>query len=248
MFTKIHERLGTAGFVISIVALVAALSGGAYAASGGLTGKQKKEVTKIAKQYAGKPGAAGPTGPAGPAGAPGAKGEVGAKGDTGNQGIQGVPGPPGTPGGFTDTLPFEATETGTFLIPEVNSGTIPGGGVVNANISFNIPLASGLDESHVIFVRPSEAVPAECQNAEHAGTASPLNPEADPGYLCVFAQVLTGIRPPAPGEEPEERPVTIRSVDRSLGASPFGAYLFMEPEGGATSVFANGSWAATGSE
>ena len=52
MLTRIHRKLGTAGFVISIVALVAALGGGAYAASGGLTGKQKKEVEKIAKKYA----------------------------------------------------------------------------------------------------------------------------------------------------------------------------------------------------
>ena len=33
MFDRIHQKLGTAGFVISIVALVAALGGGAYAAS-----------------------------------------------------------------------------------------------------------------------------------------------------------------------------------------------------------------------
>jgi Collagen triple helix repeat (20 copies) len=84
MFNRIHQKLGTAGFIISIVALVAALGGGAYAASGGLSGKQKKEVEKISKKYAGKPGptgatgpagAAGPTGPAGTPGTPGAKGE-----------------------------------------------------------------------------------------------------------------------------------------------------------------------------
>ncbi|HEX3042787.1 MAG TPA: hypothetical protein VHP56_11935 [Solirubrobacterales bacterium] len=87
MFTKIHEKLGTAGFVISIVALVAALSGGAYAASGALTGKQKKEVTKIAKQYAGKPGAPGAQGPAGAAGPAGPKGDTGSAGSAGAAGV-----------------------------------------------------------------------------------------------------------------------------------------------------------------
>ena len=56
MLTQLRSQFGTAGLVVAIVALIAALAGGAYAASGGLTGKQKKEVTKIAKQNAGKPG------------------------------------------------------------------------------------------------------------------------------------------------------------------------------------------------
>ena len=82
--SRIHQKLGTAGFVISIVALVAAMGGGAYAASGGLNGKQKKEVEKIAKKYAGKPGAAGPAG---------SNGSNGAKGDTGATGAEGKQGP-----------------------------------------------------------------------------------------------------------------------------------------------------------
>jgi hypothetical protein len=100
MISRIHGKLGTAGFIISIVALVAALGGGAYAASGGLTGKQKKEVEKIAKKYAGKPGATGATGAAGAkgdSGAAGAKGDTGAKGETGAPGSNGV-GTPGTNG------------------------------------------------------------------------------------------------------------------------------------------------------
>jgi hypothetical protein len=86
---SIHEKLGTAGFIISIIALVAALGGSAFAAKGALTHKQKKEVRKIAKKeakreaqteakkYAGKPGPAG------------AKGDTGAKGDRGAKGAVG---------------------------------------------------------------------------------------------------------------------------------------------------------------
>lgn len=98
MFSKLHDRVGTAGLIVAIVALVVALSGTAIAASGALTGKQKKEVEKIAKKYAGKRGRKGPkgpagaTGPGGPAGPAGGAGQAGAKGDTGAAGNNGGPG------------------------------------------------------------------------------------------------------------------------------------------------------------
>lgn len=93
MFSRIHEKLGTAGFIIAIVALVAALSGGAYAAKSGLSGKEKKEVQKIAKKeatkFAGKPGANGAAGPAGPVGPAGANGKDGSNGTNGTPGAAG---------------------------------------------------------------------------------------------------------------------------------------------------------------
>jgi hypothetical protein len=91
MLSKLHQRLGTAGFVIAIVALIAALAGTAFAAAG-LNSTQKKQVTKIAKKYAGKPGAPGPAGTVGPQGA---KGDTGAKGDPGQNGKDGSEGPAG---------------------------------------------------------------------------------------------------------------------------------------------------------
>lgn len=39
MLNRIREQFGTAGLVISVVALVFAMVGGAYAANGGLTSK-----------------------------------------------------------------------------------------------------------------------------------------------------------------------------------------------------------------
>jgi hypothetical protein len=95
LLSRIHQKLGTASFIISIVALIAALGGGAYAASGGLSGKQKKEVEKIAKKYAGKPGVAGAPGAPGPTGA---KGDAGAPGGNGTNGSPGSSGSPGTDG------------------------------------------------------------------------------------------------------------------------------------------------------
>lgn len=92
---KIRERLGTAGFVISIVALLVALGGGAYAATGALTGTQKKEVKRIVQTEAKKFATGGPQGPPGSAGA---NGPAGAKGDTGAAGAQGPAGPAGAEG------------------------------------------------------------------------------------------------------------------------------------------------------
>lgn len=90
MLRRLHDRLGTAGVVISVIALVAALTGTAFAASGALTSKQKKEVTKIAKKYAGKPGAQGAAGPQGPAGPKGDSGSAGKDGANGTNGTNGV--------------------------------------------------------------------------------------------------------------------------------------------------------------
>lgn len=95
MFSQLRARVGTAGLFVAVVALVAALAGGAYAASGVLTGKEKKEVKAIAKKYAGKPGATGAPGAAGAQGQPGAKGDAGANGTNGTDGTNGTNGKDG---------------------------------------------------------------------------------------------------------------------------------------------------------
>jgi len=96
MLSRIHNKLGTAGVVLGVIALILALGGTALAAKGAFTGKQKKEIAKIAKKeakkYAGKPGAPGAPGTAGTNGTNGTNGkdgtagEKGEKGDTGNNG------------------------------------------------------------------------------------------------------------------------------------------------------------------
>jgi hypothetical protein len=191
MFNRIHQKLGTAGFIISIVALVAALGGGAYAASGGLTAKQKKEVTKIAKQYAGKPGAQGPQGPVGPQGTAGADGSAGAKGATGPAGSQGTAGstgatgpegPEGSPWTAGGTLPAEATETGIW-----GTGPTSPAGAKSFQISFPIPLA--VPPTSVVKVPPTKESEPGCPG-RGGGTLSegykPTTPEADPGFLCIY--------------------------------------------------------------
>lgn len=104
MFSRLREPFGRAGLIVAVIALVAALVGGAYAASretrhhkkaqAGLNAKQKNQVKSIAKAFQGT----GPAGPQGPAGAKGDNGAQGAKGDAGAQGEKGEKGDTGTNG------------------------------------------------------------------------------------------------------------------------------------------------------
>jgi Collagen triple helix repeat (20 copies) len=188
MVSHIHQKLGTAGFIISILALVAALGGGAYAASGGLSGKQKKEVEKIARKYAGKPGANGAQGPAGPAGAKGdagSKGDTGAPGTSGSNGSNGAPGAQGAPGangltGFTATLPPGETETGVWGVP--NDHPAPES-LSFVQISFPIPLAQ---EGEAILLNELETE-GSATNADGC-TGTVKAPIAPPGKLCIYTQ------------------------------------------------------------
>jgi Collagen triple helix repeat (20 copies) len=97
MLSPLRNRFGIPG-VISVIALVFAMLGGAYAATDSGSGK----ATASAKAKAGprgprgKTGPAGPVGPAGPTGPAGAKGDTGAKGDKGDAGSPGAPGKDGT--------------------------------------------------------------------------------------------------------------------------------------------------------
>lgn len=81
MFTVFRSKFGIPG-VISMMALVFAMIGGAYAASSDGGG----EATASAKGKRGKPGKTGKTGPTGATGAAGPQGPAGAKGDAGANG------------------------------------------------------------------------------------------------------------------------------------------------------------------
>ncbi|MET0304716.1 MAG: hypothetical protein ABW196_00625 [Solirubrobacterales bacterium] len=94
MLSPLRNRFGIPG-VISVIALVFAMLGGAYAASND-SDSGKATASAKAKQgprgKPGKPGPAGPAGPAGPQGPAGAAGAKGDKGDTGNAGSAGAAG------------------------------------------------------------------------------------------------------------------------------------------------------------
>ncbi len=113
MFSTLRTRFGIPG-VISVMALVFAMFGGAYAASNSSDGGGKATASAKAKQ--GPRGKTGKTGPAGPAGPSGPAGPAGAKGDTGANGANGSPGPAGasvTSEEFTGSKEGHCTDGGS---------------------------------------------------------------------------------------------------------------------------------------
>jgi len=125
MFSTLRTRFGIPG-VISVIALVFAMLGGAYAASNGsgplASSSAKHHKRHNNKSKAGKRGPRGPkgatgaTGPMGPAGLPGAPG---AKGDNGSNGSNGSDGSNGT-SATTAAYSGEECENGGI---EVNSAS-----------------------------------------------------------------------------------------------------------------------------
>ncbi|HXS33765.1 MAG TPA: hypothetical protein VN758_08340 [Solirubrobacterales bacterium] len=90
MFSTLRNRFGIPG-VISVIALVFAMFGGAYAASNS-SGGGKATASKAKKGPRGPKGATGPAGPAGPQGPAGANGKDGTNGTNGSPGALGAPG------------------------------------------------------------------------------------------------------------------------------------------------------------
>ena len=113
MFSKIQRHLNPAT-IVAFVALVFAMTGGAFAmsttsssapSSPGAGAASKDAAATVAKAKAkaktgprGPAGPAGKTGASGPAGAPGAQGPAGSQGPAGPQGPQGVEGKTGANG------------------------------------------------------------------------------------------------------------------------------------------------------
>jgi hypothetical protein len=180
----VREPFGTAGVIIASIALIAALGGGAYAASNGLSGKQKKEVETIAKKFAGKPGAPGATGPAGPAGATGPAGPAGATGPAGSTGNTGATGKEGSPWPAGGTLPSGKTETGSWSA----AGFLPPEESRPYAISYPIPLAKASEHTVVLNKTETEAstaTPKEGCKYDLAGLPN-SKPVAPAGTLCIF--------------------------------------------------------------
>src|SRR6202040_3448464 len=140
-YVALRDQFGPAGLILSVLAIVLALGGGAYAAShSSATAFKAKPLTK-AQILALIKGNSKP-GPAGPAGANGTNGMNGVPGGSGPKGEQGPKGEPGNPASYPETLPPHKTETGIWA---VNGRTGPGSfeNELRGSISFPIPLASG---------------------------------------------------------------------------------------------------------
>lgn len=259
MLTKLREPFGKAGLIVAIVALIAALGGGAYAASGALTGKQKKEVEKIAKKYAGKPGANG------------ANGAPGAPGANGTNGTNGAPGGAGEPGKSVEEIPISAGpgelachEQGgaEYLLQGATEGTeicngkegspwalggLPEGATETGVWTFHASEASA-EEGTRVFVPISFSVPLSqkitgAANVHFVGPngdgtickGKVTEPTAPNGMLCVYRNEVSGANFVAVRELNAEE---ANEVDVA------GAYLVFN--GVTNESYGRGSYAVTG--
>jgi hypothetical protein len=218
--SRLRKPFGKAGLTVAIFALVFAMVGGAYAAGGGLSSKQKKQVKQIAKTEAqtyanSNPGAEGKQGPEGKQGASGKDGANGKDGTDGTNGKNVVVGtePTGTvkcneQGGATVEVEGQAAtkkyvcngETGfTETLPSGKTETgvygfrIEAGNLVAEPVSFNIPLASTPAASSIFYVTKEEV---EEDTAPSACPGSVTAPEAKvvapstSPAVCVYENTL----------------------------------------------------------
>lgn len=253
MLQALRRQFSTAALILSVMALVAALAGGALAASG--AGK----ATASAKAKRGPKGPKGATGPVGPQGPAGAKGDAGANGTNGATGAPGASvinttEPQGlkcTEGGSKFTVgagsPTYACngkegEEGPKGSPWTDGGTLPAGSTetgswnwnapvpsqyVIAPISFTIPLAAPLSGANVHY--STEA------NFSDTCTGTVGNPTAPSGTLCVYREYSAGAFQTI-------SPVT--QDGSGQGADVTGALLVEISPAGAD--FGFGTWAVTG--
>lgn len=258
MYRRFHNRFGTAGLVVAIVALVAAVGGTALAA-GGLSSAEKKLIKKEVKKYAkagpqgpqGLPGTAGANGKDGAPGAKGAPGEAGPQGPAGPAGPAGAPGPDGEAGVCSEentecVLPSGATMTGiySFIDDDTGDGTEFFEREHVAQISYPLKVEFAPDSEHRIWVGQE----SESQRIENGkppfdtvhcpGTAQ--DPAALPGYLCVYDG--GGYNFGVGGEKQPELPVGVgRQQNMDLHSGLVLSFLSEKPE----VVLDSGSWAYT---
>lgn len=255
MFRKNGRRLTYAN-VTATLALVFAMTGGAYAASKYIITSSKQISPKVLKQLVGKTGATGPSGPAGPSGATGPtgangatgavgqgvegkvgkegkegktgpQGEEGETGKEGKQGVQGIEGKEGSPWTAGGVLPPSQTETGMWGV--ASPPAVYDEGHIEhavAPISFTIPLRSALPEANIHIIAAGE-------KGAGAGTcpttSSYEKPEAEPGNLCIFvrAEISGGEIGLVPGE------------------STTGTVVEIKPALAGESIYILGDWAVT---
>jgi hypothetical protein len=190
MFSRIRRRFTYANVAVTL-ALVLAMSGGAYAANRFLITSTRQISPKVLKALKGADGKLGATGPAGPAGATGPAGPAGAKGETGAQGAAGEPGKPGeagkegregSPWTAGGTLPSERTLKGEWSVSGYASTE---SSLVVSSVSFALPLAAP-PTMHYIGPEEGEGEPKAHLPAGCTGNVE--GPNAEPGNLCVFAK------------------------------------------------------------
>jgi hypothetical protein len=195
MFSALGKRIHvTPATVIASLALVFAMTGGAYAASKYLITSTKQISPKVLKSLKGAKGANGTNGTNGPAGAAGAgsagaagpagpQGPAGNAGTNGTNGTNGEKGKEGSPWTADGTLPKGKTETGAWSYVSYETTSLTSH--VLAPISFPIPLTAELGETEVHYLGQTG------NGTTCLGTVE--KPTAEPGNLCVYTKQVSGV-------------------------------------------------------
>lgn len=240
MLSFVRNRFGIPG-VISVIALVFAMIGGAYAANkSGETGS-KASASKT------KRGPKGPKGPAGPAGPQGSVGPQGPVGATGSAGKDGAPGAPGAPGPLLETLPSGKTLMGTWGVGG-SLGKEEGPARALAEVSFQFPVSPApavyyLQKENVFAVKVPQTGSISFPTSEEYEAACPgtaAQPKSTSGNLCIYAAeeegtvlVFSDFLPPGSA-----------LAEKISRATTLGAVIPLRVQ--AELGYARGSWAVTG--
>jgi hypothetical protein len=251
MFSSIRKRLTWANVAMTL-ALVFAMTGGAYAAKKYLITNTKQISPKVLKQLQGKTGPAGPAGaqgPAGPQGPAGANGKDGAPGANGKDGASvtsaaftGTEEPAGEPCAGQGGSSLASASGTTYACNGARgpagpiTGALPSGVTLRGDwFVYNpngttpaftpVAISFGLTLSSAPefhFLRFGEKLAGHCE-----GTAAA--PTAEKGNVCVYT---------SEAEEVRSYPVQNQSPDPASGVL---LNVFLEGGGNA-----KGSWAVTG--
>jgi hypothetical protein len=237
MLTALRKRMTYANVAMTL-ALVFAMTGGAYAAKKYLITSTKQISPKVLAQLKSTKdaGPAGPQGPQGPQGTPGANGKDGAQGPKGDPGTPGTPGTPGKDGengengkdgenGACSTsipvceLPSGATLSGTWGFNTIEVAH------PSAAISFGLRLKL---EGEVRYIDAYAGPTAECPGSFE-------EPKAEPGYLCFYVNGY------------ETSNIETVSTHHELGGGDLhsGVVLSLTPENKAEESIGRGTWAVT---
>jgi hypothetical protein len=237
MLSFMRNRFGIPG-VISVIALVFAMLGGAYAANKSESSGAKASASK------GKRGPKGPKGATGPAGPQGLPGPTGPQGPAGAAGATGKEGAPGAPGPLLESLPAGKTLMGNWGVGG-SLGAEEGPGRALIQVSFQFPVspaptvyyiqvgntfAAKIPQAGAVAFPTPEELEAACP-----GTAAA--PKAAAGNLCIYAT-----------EEAEANFTAIDFLPAGLAekisrATTLGAVIPLRVQ--SELGYARGSWAVT---